>query len=224
MWGSLVSGIQKEDRGKKETRKKKTIRRLGVHGLAANHEVHGGEELLSATSDESVSSNSQRVGGLLGTLGGKAKSLESSDKVVCGPATSLGHTSKSGEVPDAAHVLELTGKRPVPGVGVVTVCKILVDLKLETGSLHGSKSNLNLLHVGNTITDLDTETDLTVVGVVVVVSISHEPFVNTEDTAGLQDAENLGVNALEGRSVDGSLNGVDGIESVLGEGHLLGLC
>ena len=209
---------------RKKEKRNKNVHSLCVHGLAANHEVHGSEELLSATSDKSISSNGQRVGSLLGTLGSETESLESSDKVVCGPATSLGHTSKSGEVPDAAHVLELTGKRPVPGVGVVTVCKILVDLKLETSSLHGSKSNLNLLHVGNTITDLDTETDLTVMGVVVVVSISHEPFVNTKDTAGLQDAEDLGVNALEGRSVDGSLNGVDGIESVLGEGHLLGLC
>ena len=224
MWGSLVSGIRKEDRGEKETRKKKPIRRLGVHGLAANHEVHGGEELLSATSDESVSSNSQRVGGLLGTLGGKAESLESSHKVVCSPAAGLGHADESGEVPDAAHVLELARNRVVPGSGVFAVCKILVDLELESGGLHSGNGNLDLLHVGDTITDLDAETDLTVAGVVVVVSISHEPFVNTKDTAGLQDAEDLGVNALEGRSVDGSLNGVDGIESVLGEGHLLGLC
>jgi hypothetical protein len=34
----------------------------------------------------------------------------------------------------------------------------------------------------------------------------------------------LGVDALEGRSVDGSLDGVDCIEGVLGERHLLRLC
>ena len=211
-------------RGKGKETRSKNVHSLCVHGLAANHEVHGSEELLSATSDKSISSNSQRVGSLLGALGSETQSLESSDKVVCSPATSLGHTDESGEVPNAAHVLELARNGVVPGGGVVAVCKILVDLKLESGGLHGGKGDLDLLHVGDTITDLDAETDLAVVGVVVVVSISHEPFVNTKDTAGLQDAEDLGVDALERGSVDGSLDGVDCIEGVLGESHLLEVC
>lgn len=208
---------------RKKEKRNKNVHSLCVHGLAANHEVHGSEELLSATSDKSIGSDGQRVGSLLGTPGGKTKSLESSDEVVCSPATGLGHTDESGEVPDAAHVLELARNRVVPGGGVVAVCKILVDLELESGGLHGGKGNLDLLHVGDTITDLNAETDLTVARVVVVVSISHEPFVNTKDTAGLQDAEDLGVDALEGRSMNGGLDGVDCVEGVLGESHLLGL-
>ena len=57
--------------------------------------------------------------------------------------------------------------------------------------------------------------------VVVIVVVCHEPFVDAEDAAGLEDAEDLGVDAFEGGGVDGGFDCVDCVEGVFGEGHLL---
>lgn len=133
----------------------------------------------------------------------------------------LGHSEDGGHIAERADVLELARKGPVPWVGVVALSEILVVLHDEASSLHGRQRNLNLLHVGDTVTDLDSETDLTVVGVVVVVGVRHEPLVDTEYTAGLQNAENLAVDALERGGVDSGLDGVDGVEGVVRERHLL---
>ena len=58
-------------------------------------------------------------------------------------------------------------------------------------------------------------------GILVVVAIGHEPFVDTEHAAGFEDAIDLGVDPFEGGSVDGGFDGVDGVEGVGWEGHLL---
>lgn len=60
---------------------------------------------------------------------------------------------------------------------------------------------------------------MVLVGVVVVVG--HEPFVDAEDAAGFEDAVDLGVDAFEGGGMDGCFDGVDGVEAVFWEGHLL---
>lgn len=59
------------------------------------------------------------------------------------------------------------------------------------------------------------------VGIVVVVVVGHEPFVNTEYTARFEHAEDLAVYTFERGGVDGGFDGVDCVEGVLGEGHLL---
>ena len=59
------------------------------------------------------------------------------------------------------------------------------------------------------------------VGVVVVVVVCHEPFVDAEYAAGFQDAEDLRVDALEGGGVDCGFYGVDCVEGVWRERHLL---
>lgn len=68
---------------------------------------------------------------------------------------------------------------------------------------------------------LNSVADLTVLGVVGVVVVGHQPLVNTENSTGLKDLEDLGVDTLKGGSVDGSLNSVDGVERVGLERHLL---
>jgi hypothetical protein len=193
---------------------------LSLLGLPANHEVHGCEELLAATSDQSIGGHGQRVGGLLGALGRKANGLERADEPVRGTAADVGHTDERGEVPDALHVLELAADGPVPGQLVGAVGQVLVDLELEAGGLHGGDGNLDLLHVADTITELNAQADLAVVRIVVVVFVGHQPLVDAEDAAGLENAEDLAVDALETGSVDGGLDGVDGVEGVVREVHL----
>jgi hypothetical protein len=118
-------------------------------------------------------------------------------------------------------VPELTSQRPVPGEGIGTVREILVVEHLKARVVNGSDTLRDLAHVGNTITLLDTQSNLTVAEVVVVVLVSHEPLVHTEDTAGLKNSEDLAVDALESGSVHGSLDSINGIETVVGERHLL---
>ena len=200
---------------------RKSLVHISIGRLAADHEVHGCEQLLLATSNKAVGGESQAVGCLLSALGCQTDGLEAADELVNDATANLGHAKDGGDIANGGDVLQLARQRPVPGVGVVTVREILVVLQDETGSLHGGKSDLDLLHVGDTVTDLDAETDLTVVGVVVIVRISHEPLVDTEDTAGLEHTEDLAVDALEGGGVDSSLNGVNSIEGVVRERHLL---
>ena len=51
-------------------------------------------------------------------------------------------------------------------------------------------------------------------GVGIVVLVGHQPFVDAEDAAGLEDAEDLRVDAFEGRRVHGGFDGVDGVERI----------
>ena len=133
---------------------------------------------------------------------------------------SVGHADDSEEVEVALHVAKLTGNRPVPGHGVVAGSKILVVEELETDVLHGGETLADGHHVGDTVADLDGETNVTVLDVVVVIVVGHEPLIDTENTTGLEDTVDLTVDTLELGSVDGSLDGVDGIERVVRERHL----
>lgn len=55
-----------------------------------------------------------------------------------------------------------------------------------------------------------------------VVGVGHHPFVEAEDAAGLEDAEDLRIDAFEGGGVDGGLDGVGGGKGVFGEVDFLG--
>lgn len=188
--------------------------------LAANHQVHRGEELVATTSDKAVGGEGQAVGGLLGASRRNLESLKRTSEVVSSPASPLSHAHNGEDVVDALDVAELARKRPVPREGIRAISKILVVQHLETGRLHGSETLGNLAHVGDTITLLNTEADLAVADVVVVIFLSHQPLVNTEDTTRLEHTEDLAVDALQSGGVASSLNGVDGVERVVGEGHL----
>lgn len=96
-----------------------------------------------------------------------------------------------------------------------------MDLELEPRGLDGAQAFRDGDHVGDAVALLDAEADLAVAGVGVVVGVCHEPFVDAEDAAGLEDAEDLRVDALEGGGVHGGFDGVDGVEGGVWEGHLL---
>lgn len=189
-------------------------------GLLADHQVHGGEQVLLSTLDQTVSSKSQAVGSLLGALGEEAEALTGTDEAVGKTTAPPGHADNGEEVPDGTHVLEGARQRVVPWGGVRALSQILVVEEIETSILHGLDTLGDADHVGDTVTLLDTQTDATVLGVVVVVLVSHEPLVDTEGTTGLQDTEDLRVDTDQIGGVDGSLNGVDSVEAVVGELHL----
>ena len=176
--------------------------------------------MFPAASNEAVGGDSQAIGGLLGTGGSESQSLEDTSQAVGNSSAPGGHADNGEDIANGLDVAELTSQRPVPWEGVRAVCQILVVQHLKAGSLHGGQSFLDLAHVGNTVAQLDTETDLTVVKVVVVILISHEPLVDTEDATGLQDTEDLAVDTLKSGSVDSGLDGVDGIKGVILETHL----
>jgi len=58
--------------------------------------------------------------------------------------------------------------------------------------------------------------------VVLVVGVCHDPFVDSEDAAWFQHAEDLRVDSLEGRGMDGCFDGVGGVEGVWREVYFLG--
>ena len=189
-------------------------------GLLADHQVHGGEQVLLSTLDQAVSSQGKTVGSLLGSLGEETDLLKGTDETVGETTAPPGHAGNSEEVPDGTHVLEGTGQRVVQGSGVGAGSQILVVEELETGILDGLDTLGDGDHVGDTITLLNTQTNATVLGVGVVVLVSHEPLVDTEGTTRLQDTEDLAVHTDQLGGVDGSLDGVDSVEAVVGELHL----
>ena len=189
-------------------------------GLLANHEVHGSEEVLLSTLNQTVTGQGQAVGGLLGTLGEETDALTGTNEAVSNTTSPPGHAGNGKEVPGGAHVLEGARQRVVPRNGVGTSSQILVVLQVEAGVLHGLHTLGDADHVRDTVTLFDTEADATVLGIVVVVIVSHEPLVNSEGTAGLQDTEDFAVHTNQLRGVHSSLNGVDSVEAVVGEVHL----
>lgn len=189
-------------------------------GLLADHEVHGGEEVLLSTLNQAVSGKGQAVGSLLGAPGEETDLLTGTHEAVGNTTTPPGHAGNGEEVPGGAHVLEGARQRVVPRNGVGASSQVLVVLHLEASVLHSLDTLRDADHVGDTITLLDTETDATVLGIVVVVLVGHEPLVDGEGTAGLEDTEDLAVDTDELGGVDGGLNGVDSVEAVVGEVHL----
>lgn len=196
------------------------MRNDALLGLATDHEVHGREQVLLSTGDQAVGGQRQTGGRLLGTSGGQLDRLKDTGEFVDAPTSPVRHTRNGEEVVHGLDVLHVTRQGPVPGEGVVADGHVLVAEKLKASGLHGGEGLLDPAHVGDTITLLDAETNLTVSEVVVVVVLGHEPLVDTESTTGLEHTVNLAVDALEGGGVDGSLNGVDGVEAVVLEGHL----
>lgn len=189
-------------------------------GLASNHQVHWCEKLLLTTGNKTITSQRQAVSGLLGSPWEETDFLKGTDEIVGKTTTPPCHTGNSEEVPGGSHVLERTGERVVPRNRVRTVGQILIVDEVETGVADSLKSLRNLDHVGDTVTLFDTKTDLAVLRVVVVILVSHEPLVDTKHTTGLQHTENLLVNTLQLGSVDSRLDGINGIEGVVGEAHL----
>lgn len=59
------------------------------------------------------------------------------------------------------------------------------------------------------------------VRVLVVVLVGHEPFIDSKDATGLENAKNFRVNGREGWRMDCGFDCVDGVKRVVRKGHLL---
>src|SRR5690606_27924946 len=90
----------------------------------------------------------------------------------------------------------------------------------KPGSLDGGKTVADANHLGDTITNLNTVANFTMLWVLLVVYVGHEPLVDTEASTWLQDLVNLAVNTLQRWGVNGSLDGVNEVEGVWLEAHL----
>ena len=112
-------------------------------------------------------------------------------------------------VPQSLGLADITLEGVVPRYVILPLGEILFVLDDEPDALQRLSSVVVPPHLGNPIPELDLVCDLAVFRVGSVVTVGHDPFVNSKDTTGLEDLEDLAVDALESRSVAGSLDSVD---------------
>lgn len=195
-------------------------RKKRLLGFPSDHQVHGCEKLLLTTGNQTVSCKGKTVGCLLGTPRHKPDLLHGAHESVHESTTDTSHTQHSQEIPHSLHLLEVTRKRVIPGNGIGTISQILMMQQLESSGLDSIQTLGDFDHVGDTVSLLNTQSDFAMFWILVVVFVGHQPFVNTKDTAGLQDTADFAIHALEAGRVNGSLDSIDGVEAVVREGHL----
>lgn len=120
---------------------------------------------------------------------------------------SAGNTERT--VPQGLGLADITLERVVPRNVIVPLGQILLVLDHESDALQGLPGIIVSPHLGNAVTQLDLVRDLPVLRVRGVVSVRHDPFVDTEDTTRLENLEDLAIDAFKGRGVAGGLDGVD---------------
>ncbi|KAH3671007.1 hypothetical protein OGAPHI_000718 [Ogataea philodendri] len=76
------------------------------------------------------------------------------------------------------------------------------------------------MSLANTVTNLDTVSDLAVFLVGLVVLVGHDPLVRTKHSAGLQHLVDLAVHSFENRSMHSGLDRVHSVETVWFKVHL----
>ena len=138
-----------------------------------------------------------------------------------GPSPIPVHPRNRRQVPNTTHHAEIPSERIIPRPDIGTICQVLVELQSKASVFDSLKALGDFAHVGDAVALFDAKADFAVVGAVIIVCVSHEPFVDAEDAARFEDAEDLRVDAFEGGSVDGGFNGVNSVEGVGGERHLL---
>ncbi|KAI6775056.1 hypothetical protein HG530_001814 [Fusarium avenaceum] len=153
--------------------------------------------MIPTASDQAVCSESQTVSSLLGSCRSELEGLKETSQVVGNGTTPGGHANNSENVTNGLDVAELTRQGPPPGESIGAHCQILVVEHLEARVLDGINTLGDLAHVGDAIALLDTQSNLTVAEVVIVILIGHEPLINTENTSRLKHSEDLAVNTLK---------------------------
>ena len=88
---------------------------------------------------------------------------------------------------------------------------------LEADRLQSLNTNSAGGHIRQTVSLLDLLLDEQVIRVRPVELVSQTPFVTSEDLSGLQDAEDLTIDAFSAGSVASGLDGVDAVEAVVRE-------
>jgi hypothetical protein len=130
-------------------------------------------------------------------------------QVSSGERGSLSAGNGERTVPQGLGLADVTLERVVPRNVIIPLGQILLVLDHEPDALQRLPGVVVPPHLGNPVTQLDLVRDLSVLRVRGVVSVRHDPFVDTEDTTGLEDLEDLAIDAFKGRGVAGGLDGVD---------------
>jgi hypothetical protein len=177
--------------------------------------------MIPTASDQAVCSESQTVSSLLGARRSELEGLKETSQVVGNGSAPGGHADDGENITNGLDVAELARQGPPPGESIRAHCQILVVKHLKARVLNGIDALGDLAHVGDTISLLDTQSNLTVAEVIIIILVGHEPLIDTENTTRLENSEDLTVDAFEGRGVAGSLNGINSIKAVVREGHLL---
>jgi hypothetical protein len=108
-----------------------------VGGLLADHEEHGGEELLLAASDQVVGREREVIRSLLGAGRSQTEDLKNSREAVGKSTTPPRQAGNRERVVDALHVAPVTSQGPVPRHGIGAIRQILGVQQLEAGNLDG---------------------------------------------------------------------------------------
>jgi len=91
----------------------------------------------------------------------------------------------------------------------------------EADGLGGVEACGGLVHLGDGVTLLNTMDDSLLEEIVLVVFVGHAPLIAGVLAAGLKDTEDFAVSHLELWGVNSSLDGEDGVEGGVSNGHLV---
>lgn len=147
--------------------------------------------------DKGISSDPQRLPDRPGTLGRDTQLLKQPHGVMCEELTGLARAPAGEVVPHCLGFAEVTLERVVPGYVVGPVRQILFVLNLKADSLESLSSVRDRAHLGDTVADFDAVSKLLVLGNGWVPVFGHDPLVNTKDSSGLQDLEDLAIDTLK---------------------------
>jgi hypothetical protein len=70
-------------------------------------------------------------------------------------------------------------------------------------------------HVCDAISLFNAESDLSMMWIVRVVFVGHEPLIDSKYATWFQDTEDFGIHAFEAGRVASRFNGVDGVEAIV---------
>lgn len=186
-----------------------------------NHQIHRREQLLLRPRHQAIRRQRQAIRRLLRPLRHQPYRLQGPNRVMRHRPPHLRHPRNGYHVAHTPRHPQIPIQRVIPRSRVRPVRQVLVHLELEPCGLNGAQAFGDGDHVGDAVALLDAEADLAVARVGIVVRVGHEPFVDAKDAARFEDAEDLRVDTLQGGGVHGGFDGVDGVEGIVREGHLL---
>ena len=196
---------------------------LDLHNrLPRHHQIHRRKQPLPPASNKRITTVRKLPRRLRRALRRKPQRLHRRQQTPNPQPSNLAHPHISQQIPQVLRTRQVARQRRVPRPPVRLLREILFVLNDKTRFAHRRESFFPRHHVGDAVAALDAEADLAVALVARVVGVGHDPFVDAEDAAWLEHAEDLRVDAFEGRGVDGGFDGVGGVEGIFGEVDFLG--
>jgi hypothetical protein len=195
--------------------------------LPRHHHVHRREQALFPARNKRISSSRQLSRRLRRAQRRQSQRLHRPQKNPDTNPPDTAHPQHPEEITQSLRASQIASERRIPRPPIrnrrhFPLSEILLVLDNEASFLHRFQRFFPGDHVRYPIASLDSQADLTMVLVALVVRVRHHPLVNPEDAAWFQHAENLRVNGFKGGSVDGGFDGVGCVEGVRREVDFLG--